>query len=128
MPERDTGERGGGFLIECVEVHPLSILGPHMKQVDVPYDTELNDSLSPGRRNRATSYPFAVSTSVKDIIEALGVPHTEIDLILTNGESVDFSYHVQRCDGGLLSTRSHQFSVSPNRMLRLDSGGGVRTL
>jgi uncharacterized protein with PIN domain len=31
-------------------------------------------------------------TSVKDIIEACGVPHTEIDLILIGGQPVDFSY------------------------------------
>jgi uncharacterized protein with PIN domain len=33
-----------------------------------------------------------VRRSVKDMIEALGVPHTEIDLILVNGTSVDFAY------------------------------------
>lgn len=30
-------------------------------------------------------------TSIKDVIEACGVPHTEVDLILVNGEPVDFS-------------------------------------
>src|SRR5713101_7609954 len=30
-------------------------------------------------------------TSVKDVIEACGVPHTEVDLILVNGRSVDFA-------------------------------------
>src|SRR5436305_1709696 len=30
-------------------------------------------------------------TSVKDIFEACGVPHTEVDLILTDGEPADFS-------------------------------------
>lgn len=30
--------------------------------------------------------------TVKDVIESLGVPHTEIDLILVNGESVSFRY------------------------------------
>src|SRR5262249_23065702 len=39
--------------------------------------------------------------SIKDVIESLGVPHTEVDLILVNGESVDFSYHVQ--DGDRIS-------------------------
>ena len=29
-------------------------------------------------------------TSIKDVIEACGVPHTEVDLILVNGEPVDF--------------------------------------
>ena len=35
------------------------------------------------------------------MIEALGVPHTEIDLILVNGDSVDFSYIVR--DGDRIS-------------------------
>src|SRR5437879_10952486 len=30
-------------------------------------------------------------TSIKDVIEACGVPHTEVDLILVNGEAVDFA-------------------------------------
>jgi uncharacterized protein len=38
---------------------------------------------------------------VKDLIEAVGVPHPEIDLILANGESVDFGYQVQ--DGDRIS-------------------------
>src|SRR2546421_11788234 len=29
-------------------------------------------------------------TSIKDVIEACGVPHTEVDLILVNGKPVDF--------------------------------------
>lgn len=31
-------------------------------------------------------------TSVKDVIESCGVPHPEVDLILVNGEPVDFHY------------------------------------
>src|SRR6266513_3743520 len=30
-------------------------------------------------------------TSIKDVIEACGVPHTEVDLILVNGKPVDFA-------------------------------------
>src|ERR1700693_2690236 len=30
-------------------------------------------------------------TPIKDVIEACGVPHTEVDLILLNGEPVDFA-------------------------------------
>ena len=30
-------------------------------------------------------------TSIKDVIEACGVPHTEVDLIVVNGEAVDFA-------------------------------------
>jgi hypothetical protein len=32
---------------------------------------------------------------VKDLVERIGVPHTEIDLILVNGDSVDFLYQMQ---------------------------------
>lgn len=32
--------------------------------------------------------------SIKDLIESLGVPHVEVDLILVDGVSVDFSYIV----------------------------------
>jgi uncharacterized protein with PIN domain len=38
---------------------------------------------------------------VKDLIESVGVPHTEIDLIVVNGESVSFDYLVK--DGDLIS-------------------------
>jgi len=36
--------------------------------------------------------------SIKDVIESCNVPHTEIDLIIVNGVSVDFDYIVQNSD------------------------------
>ena len=33
-------------------------------------------------------------TSVKDVIESCGVPHPEVDLILVNGQPVDFDYAI----------------------------------
>jgi len=51
---------------------------------------ELNDFLPPERRKVGFEHAFAGRPAVKDVIEALGVPHTEVDLILMNGESVDF--------------------------------------
>ena len=35
------------------------------------------------------------AASVKDVIEACGVPHPEVDLILVEGEPVDFSYRLK---------------------------------
>ncbi|MGH8501124.1 MAG: Mut7-C RNAse domain-containing protein [Gammaproteobacteria bacterium] len=52
---------------------------------------ELNDFLPPGQRKVGFEYAFAGRPAIKDVIEALSVPHTEVDLILMNGESVDFS-------------------------------------
>ncbi len=59
---------------------------------------ELNDFLPADKRATTIEREFDVSPSVKDIIEAAGVPHAEIDLIVVNGESVDFSYRVQHGD------------------------------
>jgi len=59
---------------------------------------ELNDFFPPHKRQRPFAHQFELSASVKDMIEALGVPHTEVDLILANGQSVDFSYPVQPGD------------------------------
>lgn len=55
---------------------------------------ELNDFLAPDQRQRDVSRTFEVPPSVKDAIEALGVPHTEVDLILVNSESADFQYRL----------------------------------
>jgi hypothetical protein len=51
---------------------------------------ELNDFLAPERRRVAFDYSVAGKRSVKDAIESIGVPHTEVDLILVNGASVGF--------------------------------------
>jgi uncharacterized protein len=62
---------------------------------------ELNDFLPPSRRKVEFEQRFERRASVKDMIEALGVPHPEIELILVNGEPVDFSYIVR--DGDRIS-------------------------
>ena len=62
---------------------------------------ELNDFLPPGRRKLPFQVPFSLKRSVKDLIEALGVPHVEVDLILVNGESVSFEHPV--ADGDFIS-------------------------
>ena len=36
--------------------------------------------------------PFRPHQTVKDVLEAMGIPHTEVDLILVNGEPQGFSY------------------------------------
>ena len=59
---------------------------------------ELNDFLPRTRRKRSFAHAFPGGATVKHLIEALGVPHTEVELILANGESVDFSYAVREGD------------------------------
>ncbi len=59
---------------------------------------ELNDFLPTNKRQKTFSYRFFGRPSVKDAIEALGVPHPEVDLILVNGISVGFDYHLSAGD------------------------------
>ena len=59
---------------------------------------ELNDFLPLERRQKEFTYEVRGTPAVKDAIEALGVPHTEIDLILVDGRSVDFTYPLQEDD------------------------------
>jgi hypothetical protein len=59
---------------------------------------ELNDFLAPERRRREFTVPCARAATTKHMIEALGVPHTEVELILVNGGSVGFSTLLQEGD------------------------------
>jgi hypothetical protein len=59
---------------------------------------ELNDFLPPEKRKQSFQFRFTGNPAVKDSIESLGVPHTEVDLILVNGRSVDFYYQLQDGD------------------------------
>ena len=59
---------------------------------------ELNDFLPMHRRKTDFQAGFTGRRSIKDMIESLGVPHAEVDLILVNGESVGFDYIVQDGD------------------------------
>lgn len=58
----------------------------------------LNVFLAPRRRYKVFSYIVKGHPAVKDTLEAVGVPHTEIDCILMNGQAVDFSYQLRDRD------------------------------
>lgn len=79
---------------------------------------ELNDFLPPNRRKTGFEHPFQRRASIKDMIESLGVPHPEIDLILVNGESVDFSYIVQDQDHISVYPVFERLDISPLIRLR----------
>ena len=56
---------------------------------------ELNDFLPPDARQTDLARPADAPGSVKDLIEGLGVPHPEVELVLVNGRPLDFG-----CLGG----------------------------
>lgn len=58
--------------------------------VTIRFYEELNDFLPPDLRQQDFPAAFSPGDTVKALIESLGVPHTEVDLVLVNGLSVDF--------------------------------------
>ena len=55
-------------------------------------NAELNDFLPRWRRNKPIEMPFEGTPSVKNQVEALGVPHTEVGSLLRAGNVVGFDY------------------------------------
>jgi uncharacterized protein with PIN domain len=78
---------------------------------------ELNDFLPAARRKTRFAHTFTRRASVKDMIESLGVPHTEVELLLVNGNSVDFSHIV--ADGEYISAYPVFESLDIRPLLRL---------
>jgi uncharacterized protein with PIN domain len=85
--------------------------------VTVRFYEELNDFLPPEQRKTPFVCRFKHAGSIKDLIESLGVPHTEIDLILVNGNSADFNYLVQ--DGDRISVYPRFESLDISLVTRL---------
>ncbi len=81
---------------------------------------ELNDFLHPARRGR--EFPVRVSggPSVKDVVESTGIPHTEVDVILINGESVGFDRPVRDGDRVAVYPQFESLDVAPLQRLRPD--------
>jgi uncharacterized protein with PIN domain len=60
--------------------------------IDLRAYAELNDFLPPEVRGTSMRRAFRPHQTVKDVIEAAGIPHTEVDLVLVDGEPVSFSH------------------------------------
>jgi uncharacterized protein with PIN domain/sulfur carrier protein ThiS len=74
---------------------------------------ELNDFLAPKRRKQEFSVSCARRATTKHMIEALGVPHTEVELILVNGESVGFDRILEDGDRVAVYPRFEAMDVTP---------------
>jgi len=87
-------------------------------QATFRFYAELSDFLPPGLRGRGGIYHFEGKPSVKDAIEAQGVPHTEVDLILANGEPVNFDYHLHDGDRLTVYPAFETINIAPLVHLR----------
>jgi uncharacterized protein len=80
---------------------------------------ELNDFLAANRRKREFAVTCARAATVKHAIEALGVPHTEVELILVNGESVEFDRVLEEDDRVAVYPKFEAVDVTPLLRVRL---------
>jgi uncharacterized protein with PIN domain len=69
-----------------------------MAEATLRFFGSLNDFLPAARRGDAFAARVERGQTVKDLIEAAGVPHPEVDVVLVNGVSVEFGYPVREDD------------------------------
>jgi uncharacterized protein with PIN domain len=89
-----------------------------MATATIRFYEELNDFLPARKQKQDLTVVFTRGNSVKDMIESLGVPHTEIDLILVNHAPVDFSYKVRDQDMISVYPIFETFDISTLNRLR----------
>ncbi|MCW8193412.1 twitching motility protein PilT [Proteobacteria bacterium 005FR1] len=96
----------------------MMVCPPASHKADFRFFAELNAFLPRAQRGRWSVYCFQEFPGIKDPIEALGVPHTELDLIIVNGASVDFSYKLQDGDRVAVYPRFYNLDTSSLKPLR----------
>jgi uncharacterized protein with PIN domain len=84
----------------------------------VRFYEELNDFLPPGRKKTRLDVSFGGTASVKDIIESLGVPHTEVDLVVVDGASVGFDHRLKGGESVAVYPVFESIDISPVVRLR----------
>ncbi len=108
------------LMANCESEHsPLGgAMAPPLHTAQFRFYEELNFFLSEERRKRDFTYEFRGRPSIKDAVEALGVPHTEIEVILVNGRSVGFDYQLQPGDRVSVYPMFERLDVTPLIRLR----------
>jgi len=77
-------------------------------------------------QKRPYHHRFKGRQSIKDRIETVGVPHTEVELILANNEPVDFSYLVKAGDRIAVYPHFYQLELADANRLREPYSGKPR--
>jgi len=97
-----------------------------MMTVTIRFYEELNDFLPRNLRKRDIEVDVPPGSTVKKVIEDLGVPHTEVDLVLVGGSSETFSCKLS--DGDRISVYPvfESFDVAPASRVRSEPLRRVR--
>lgn len=97
-----------------------------MSEAYLHFHDNLNDFLPAHRHKVVFSHQFDGGPSVKDMIESLGVPHTEVVLIMVNHQPVTFRYHVRNGDNISVYPCCEQMNVAPEHGVRPPTPDDVR--
>jgi uncharacterized protein with PIN domain len=87
------------------------------KVAEIRFYEELNDFLPKEKQKKSFNYRFSGNPTIKDAIEACGVPHPEVEIILVNGISEGFDYHLK--DGDRVSIYPLFESLDITRLIKL---------
>lgn len=79
---------------------------------------ELNDFLPATWRKVGFMHAFYGTPAVRDVIQAIGVPHTAIDLVLVNGRSVGFGHRLRGGERVAVYPVFERLDISPLVRLR----------
>lgn len=97
---------------------PRDPYAPIERIAEFRFYEELNDFLPPEKRKRSFKHRFRGTPSVKDTIEAIGIPHTEVDLVLVDGRSVGFDHILRGSERVAVYPMFERLDVSPVTRLR----------
>jgi len=84
----------------------------YITTANLRFYSELNDFLRKNLKQKNFEFSFKGQITVKDAIESLGVPHSAVDLVLVNGQSVAFSYKIRQGDQVSIYPEFETFDIS----------------
>ncbi len=70
----------------------------YVRRIEVRFYAELNDFFPADRQYKTLGVQSREASSIREIVKEMGVPLSLVDLVLVNGDSVDFSYVPQNGD------------------------------
>ena len=88
-----------------------------MGKATIYFHNDLNIFLAEKPKDRCKTITIRGHETVKHIIESIGIPHTEVDVILVNGVSKGFSW--QPVDGDIIEVYPEQNGWSTCEVMKL---------
>ncbi len=85
---------------------------PALKTISIRCYAELNDFLPPERKQKDFTLPVKTPARVAEVIESIGIPLSEVDLVLVNNQPADPSHRVHHEDRLSIYPTFESFDIS----------------